>query len=129
MTISNLLVQEEMSENLSKLFVKESDIATLINALNLLLRSPITDNDDLRNLVESYGFSYQVFCDFRSNIQAIIEKAFPKKSVIEVLDISDKFIEKYYGLCSVIDSFIYFIEQTYPSFTEDYIKLVLILNI
>lgn len=37
--------------------MKESDIATLIKSLNLLFRSPTTDNDELRDLVESYGFS------------------------------------------------------------------------
>lgn len=118
LTVSNILLQEENSENLAKLFVKESDIATLIKALNVLLRSPITDNDKLRDLVESYGFSYSVFCDLKLNLQAIIDQSFPNKSIVEVLDVSDDFIQRNDGLLSVIDTFIYSIEQAYPNFTD-----------
>lgn len=116
--MSNMLVQEEMSENLSKLFVKESDIATIINALNILLKSPINENNELRNLVESYGFSYSVFCDLKSNIQFLIDSIFPSKTINEILDLADEFIKNHEGILSVIDSFIEIIEQTYPNFTD-----------
>lgn len=118
LSMSNILVQEEMSENLSKVFVKESDVATIINALNILFKSQITDNDQLRDLVESYGFSYSVFRELRSNIQVVINDLFPQKSINEVLDISEEFIQKYHGLISLIDTFILSIEQTYPNFTD-----------
>ena len=47
-----------MSEKMSRLLDEDSDITTLINSLSILLKSEVKDNDQLRNLVESYGFSY-----------------------------------------------------------------------
>ena len=63
--MDNLIIEEDMSEKRSRLFDEDSDLVTLINSLNILLKSNVKDNDQLRNLVESYGFSYSNYVVFK----------------------------------------------------------------
>ena len=75
------LIQENMTERLSTVFNEGSDIVTLIDSTKILLSSDLTDNDQLRDFVESYGFSYSSFLVFRSLLEEAFEYIFQSKEI------------------------------------------------
>lgn len=98
------LIQENMTENLSTVFNEGSDIVTLINASQILLSSDITDNDKLRDFVESYGFSYSKFLIFRSILREAFEYIFESRD-FSVSQKIESFIENH-DVSHIVDNFI-----------------------
>ncbi|KAK8842585.1 hypothetical protein M9Y10_025443 [Tritrichomonas musculus] len=117
-TMDTLLVQEYMSEKMSRYFKVDSDITTLINPLNILLRSDITDNDQMRDLVESYGFSYSSFLVFKTHMQEITDLTFPGKTIADVIKNIGGFVGKYKGITAIVDDFIYDLVRVYPKWKQ-----------
>lgn len=70
-SMSNSLVNEEMSENLSRYFCEESDIVTLFNAINYLIKSDSINQ--FKELVESFGFSYYDFLQLKNHLQKVVD--------------------------------------------------------
>ena len=112
--MDSILVQEDNSEKLSRFFREDSDIVTLINALNSLILSKITDNNEKRDLVESYGFSYSTFLVFIENMQTITDMIFPGKTTADVIRSLGSFVKKLDGISSIIDRFILEVIKVYP---------------
>ncbi|KAK8839260.1 hypothetical protein M9Y10_032191 [Tritrichomonas musculus] len=117
-TMDTLLVQEDMSEKMSRFFKEDSDITTLINPLNILLRSDLTDNDKLRDLVESYGFSYAQFLVFKTHMQEITDLTFPGKTTADVINHIGGFVKKYEGITGLVDMFIPEIAKVFPKWKQ-----------
>lgn len=117
-TMDSILVQEDMSEKMSRFFKEDSDITTLVNPLNLLLKSDLTDNDKLRDYVESYGFSYSQFLVFKTHIQEIVDLTFPGKTIVDVLNRIGFFIKKYEGVTGLVDLFIPEIARVFPKWKQ-----------
>ena len=113
-TMDSILVQEDSTEKLSRYFREDSDIVTLIYALNSLMLSNVTDDNERRELVESYGFSYSSFLVFMEHMQTISNLTFPGKTVPEVIRFISSFIKRYNGIPSIIDEFIKEIIKIYP---------------
>lgn len=87
------LIQNDLTERMSKFFREDSDIVTLINSLNNLLLSKITDETEFKNLVEKFGFSYRAFLEFKRNMQQIANETFPGKTIQEVILLLGNFIK------------------------------------
>lgn len=109
------LIQEEMSESLLKNFCVDSDIVTLISTLNVLLSN---DETDIKEIVESSGFSYSAFLTLKSHLQKIVDKTFPNKKVNEIISDMNSFVKNHEGISNIIDQFIYQIELVYPNWSE-----------
>ena len=112
--MDSILVQDNNSVKLSKYFREDSDIVTLLNAINSLILSKITDNNERRDLVESYGFSYSTFLDFMKNMKTITDLTFPGKTIAEVILLLGPFIKKFQGISYLIDKFILEIIKVFP---------------
>ena len=69
-----------------KYFNANSDIITLINPLNVLLKSELTDDNQIKNLVESIGFSYSTFKLFKKYIQRVVDLIFQNMKISKVID-------------------------------------------
>lgn len=113
------LILENMTEKLSTTFNEGSDIVTLINASQDILSTDITDNDKLRDLVESYGFSYSTFLVFRSILQGASEFIFEKKN-ISISNKIKEFISQKEGndISLIIDEFIEQLSKLDDSFKK-----------
>lgn len=116
--MDTLLVQDDMTEKMSRFFKEDSDITTLVNPLNTLMKTQLTDNDELRDLVESYGFSYSQFLVFKTHIQEIVDLTFPGKTVSDVINNLGGFVKKYEGITGLVDKFIPEIERVFPKWKQ-----------
>ena len=84
--MGNNIVKEFNNKNQIKYFNANSDIITLINPLNVLLKSELTDDNQIKNLVESIGFSYSTFKLFKKYIQRVVDLIFPNMKISKVID-------------------------------------------
>ena len=100
------LIREFNNEILNKYFRENSDIVTLVNPLNSLLKSEITDHDEFKKLIKSYGFSYSTFNLFKSYLLKIINLTFPNMKISEILNEANSFIKESKGFTSLINKYI-----------------------
>lgn len=114
-SMDNLLVQEDMSENLSRYFCEESDIVTLFNALNYLFKSD--EQVEMKDLVESYGFSYSNFLQLKDHIQKVAEETHPGNDIKKVILIIEEFIKKN-NIMNIIDLLIKGIQIIDPNWSD-----------
>ena len=112
------LIQNDLTEKLSRFFREDSDIITLINSLNSLLLSKITDETEFKNLVEKFGFSYRAFLEFKQNMQIITNETFPGKTTPEVILLLGSFIKENKGISPIINNFISKLENNIPNWRK-----------
>lgn len=108
-----LLIKEWMTEHLSHFFSEDSDIITLYRAKNDLLQKETKNEDDYRNLVQSYGFRYDKFIVFKSNLQEVVDSKFPGKKLIDIINEIPNFVDKNKGISTIIDDCIEYLKIYY----------------